>query len=403
MASTTAHIVPRCMPNEAETTQGLAVLVHDLLLSREAMKFTGRVYQRPKSQFWWIQYSHNGTVHRESSKSTNREDAERLLRLRVQELGADRLGLKKFIGPASERIKINELLDTLDSDMQLRSLRSLKATQSHLKQTRAAFGHYRVKEITSTLIDKWIQRELAKENAWASSTINRRLAVLQRAFRVAKEQGMLAEVPKIRKLSELGRVRQGFFEKADFDALVAKLPDHVKDFARFAYLTGWRKGEISSLKWSDVDMAGRVIRLRPENSKNAQGRTLALEGQLLSIIELQYADRIVDGKMMEYVFNYDGQRLRSFSKSWRRACKEANIGPRLFHDLRRTAVRNMVRAGIPEVHAMATSGHKTRAIFDRYNIVSEDDLRAAQKKLQQHLSQEPDSRKVVSIQTAQGA
>jgi hypothetical protein len=69
---------------------------------------------------------------------------------------------------------------------------------------------------------------------------------------------------------------------------------------------------------------------------------------------------------------------------------------RLFHDLRRSGVRNMVRAGVREGVAMAISGHRTRAIFDRYNIASDEDLRQAMKQTE-HLATQPAKQKVVSI------
>ena len=202
-------------------------------------------------------------------------------------------------------------------------------------------------------------------------------------------------------------VRQGFFERAEFERVVAALPEILRDVARFGYLTGWRRGEILSLRWSDVDREGGVIRLRPEHAKNGRGRQLVLAGEdLPALIERRWAARVVettspDGtattRVSPYVFHRQGQPIVDFRKAWAAACGSAGVTGRLFHDLRRTSVRNMVRAGVRETIAMAVSGHRTRSIFDRYNIVSEADLREAAARTSAYVSQLPLESTVVPL------
>ena len=253
----------------------------------------------------------------------------------------------------------------------------------------------------------------------SNSTINRELQPLGKAFKLAIERRHLSSAPLIRHLSEQGNARQGFFNDAEFHALVDGLPKHLQDFVRFAYLTGWRKGEIASLRWEDV--AGDVIRLRPENSKNGEPRALILDGELAELVTRRRVSRQVKSEnsvtLTDLVFHHKGRAIADFRKAWARACVVAGVGKlvcprcyggvngeqhcakcnrqwkqerlkyvgRIFHDFRRTAVRNMVRAGVPEKVAMSISGHKTRSIFDRYNIVSERDLRDAIQRTQAYL------------------
>jgi integrase len=88
----------------------------------------------------------------------------------------------------------------------------------------------------------------------------------------------------------------------------------------------------------------------------------------------------------DLIFTRAGRRIATFRKAWSSAARRAGLSGLLFHDLRRTGVRNLIRAGVPERVAMAISGHKTRAIFERYNIVSGRDLKDAAAKLEAYLA-----------------
>ena len=182
-------------------------------------------------------------------------------------------------------------------------------------------------------------------------------------------------------------VRKGFFEHGDFLALREALPDYMKGFVTFAYKTGWRMSEIEGLTWAQVDLVNGIVRLEVGDTKNDEGRTVYLDEELQEIFQALHDDRKNHAKVTPWVFVNEPKNgpVKDFRGTWATACETAEIGKRLFHDFRRTAVRNMVRAGIPERVAMMVSGHKTRSVFDRYNIVSDTDLRLASQKTETYL------------------
>ncbi len=215
-------------------------------------------------------------------------------------------------------------------------------------------------------------------------------------------------VPYISMLKE-NNVRKGFFEHGDFLALRQNLPDHLKGFVTFCYRVGWRESEVTGLTWSQVDLHQGIVRLEVGETKNNEGRTVYLDNELKKIFENQWELRKKNKIITPYVFtNHAGiGKIRGIRGSWNTACIKAGIGygyrvskkhiqewegklpkgPTL-HDFRRTAVRNSIRAGIPERVAMTISGHKTRSIFDRYNIVNDEDLRLAAKAHETYLSKQ---------------
>ena len=148
-----------------------------------------------------------------------------------------------------------------------------------------------------------------------------------------------------------------------------------------------RQGEILKLGWGQVDFTHRVIRLEPGTTKNRHARTVAMSEELFAELQEQrlLRDRRFPGGTWVFFNHKTGARIQSFRKAWKTACKRIGQPSALFHDLRRTGVRNLVRAGVSENIAMAISGHKTRSVFDRYDIVDESDIKAAAAAVEEYL------------------
>lgn len=343
---------------------------------------------------WYVAYYVKGTEHRETTGTPDLKKARRFHRRRMDEVSADRQGLRKFIGPVAQRVQVDELLDDLEKDYKLRGIRSAHNVRSHAKPIRQYFGATRAVDVTAEMVDRFVEDRVAAGKAPA--TINRATQILGQAFRLARKRHKVVAIPDIRHLPERN-ARQGFFERDQFDKVVGALPEHLQDVALFGYLTGWRRGEILGLRWSDVDLEGGAVRLRPEASKNGHARVLILDATLRSLMARRERARLVeqkdgDPKVVDLVFHRSGEPIVDIRKAWATACVKAGlyqvekdetgvervVPDRLFHDLRRTAVRNLVKAGVPERVAMEVSGHKTRSMFDRYHIVNETDLRDAQ-------------------------
>jgi len=153
----------------------------------------------------------------------------------------------------------------------------------------------------------------------------------------------------------------------------------------FFYVTGWRLSEVLSLKWSQVDFGAGRVYLEAGTTKNDEPRVFPFTNELREVLEAQrkYTKGIrkEKGQIIPWVFHREGKRVRSFRRSWLTACKGAGVPGRIVHDFRRTAVRNLVRAGVPEGVAMKMTGHKTRSVFERYNIVNDADLDEAARRL----------------------
>jgi integrase len=210
-------------------------------------------------------------------------------------------------------------------------------------------------------------------------------------FHLAVADGKLTAIPHIEMLPE-APPRKGFLEVEEFRRLRQHLPEHLRPVLTLGYYSGMRLGEIRHLKWENVDLAENSIRLYNDETKSGEPRLVPLISELPTMFKM-----LRQQSKSAYVFG-NGQPLGSFRKAWQTACVKAELGKKekledgtvvysgiTFHDLRRSGVRNLVRSGVPERVAMAISGHKTRAVFERYNIVSERDLKEAGTRLSAYL------------------
>jgi len=334
------------------------------------MRGQGRIFKRGTTV--WISYCVHGREHRESSHSEDVKAAEKLLQARLREKAADELGLQQFTEPASKKITVHDLLESLKSDLALRGKASPQ-NLSTLKRADESFGHFLALGLTPKHVSDFIESKLAEE--YKPASINRITGCVRQAFELAVREGRVSRAPYIKQLSEAGNARQGFCSAAQFARVRENLPADLRDFAQFAFSTGWRRGEIAGLDWSNVQDGDSVIRLRPEQAKNGHGRSVPVVGELRGIIARRRAARQLEATSL--VFHREGRAVFEFRKAWASACRKAGCAGLLFHDLRRSAVSAMVAAHVPQLVAMGISGHRTASMFGRYCIVPEQEQRDA--------------------------
>ena len=276
------------------------------------------------------------------------------------------------------------------NDYKINGRKSVKMVEYNLNHLRDYFGGMKAKNITADKIRAyvtWRKRQKTHYNRPpTNATINRELSALRRMFTLASQAGRVRAIPFIRKLKE-NNVRKGFFTHYEYLSLRDALPPYLRPVVAFAYYTGMRKSEILKLVWSQVDLREGTVRLEVGTTKNDDARTVALPSDLLEELKNQRAIRDKEFPQCKFVFfnHKTGKQIKDFRGAWDRATCKCGLEGRLFHDFRRTGVRNLIRAGVPESVAMAISGHRTRTVFDRYNIVDEKDLRTASERLQDYI------------------
>jgi integrase len=361
----------------------------DTTAQRRRCETAGHAITIREQSIWWIRYQVDGRVQCVTTRSTDRAIAEHLLRTRAIPCAVP------VVVPPAAPLGFDEAVEDLLADYRMNGKRSLRTVTLRInKHLRPIFRGQALPAITTSRVRDYILHRQA-EGA-SNATVNRDLIVIKRLFSLAVRDGKLPTKPYIPLLREQN-IRRGFFEVDQFLTIRRHLPAHMQNIAAFAFITGWRTpSEILPLEWRQVDWHAGEIRLDPGTTKNGEGRVFPLTTELRRVLECQrrVKDTLTARTLsVRHVFCYTigvkaGQGITegAFTKAWRKARVLAGCPDRIPHDFRRTAVRNLVRAGVPERVAMHLTGHKTRAIFERYNIVSPGDLREAAERLNQYTS-----------------
>ncbi len=330
---------------------------------------------------WWLKYrGPDGRTVRESTGTTNKVVARRILKVRE---GDSERGI--FVPAKQNRIMFWEAAKAVLEDYQIHGRRSLDHARRRFSlHLSPVFGQRRLAAILPSEIKTFV---IDRQNEGAANgEINRELALLRRTFSLALKGGLISAKPSIEMLPE-AEPRQGFVLAEQFEKIAARLRPAVAAPVRFAYFTGWRiRAEVFTLEWRHVDWDAECVRLEGKYSKNGEPRPFPFGPfpQLLALLEQQRAEheRLArDGVICPHVFHRKGKQVRDLRRAWESACTAAGYPGRLLHDLRRSAVRNLVRAGVSEEVAKSLTGHKTNSVFSRYNITSEEDQLNAVRRL----------------------
>lgn len=353
-------------------------------LFHPAYKRNGQLFH---TRTWYLRYQWNCRKYQVSLKATKLMLAIK----RAKEVIA-KLGRGQLVGAEANRLKFAEMAEMIQKDYDHKLNRSKDRLEDHLNSLEGFFGNARAVDITAERIEAYVDE--CRKDGDAFGTIQNRLAALKRMFTLAERRMLINQRPAFPVLAK-SKPREGFFDLDSFWAVHRLLPKEVQPVAETAYWTGWRKNEILDMKWDQVDFVGNTIRLWPGTTKNDEGRVFPFGGfpELKTLLEKQRAHTDAVEKSTEkkivWVFHRNGRKIKTFKNAWKMACEKAGVPERIFHDLRRTAVRNLVRAGVPERIAMILTGHKTRSIFERYNIVNEKDLMEGVSKLAAFFDQHP--------------
>lgn len=377
------------------------------------------LYKQKGSEKYWIKIHRPGQRNKPDRIPTGTADYDAAKRQLDAMVGDLARGLP--VNPKLNTIEFWQLCESVIEDYENSGYKSIQSAKARFnKHIVPYFGSMIAVYITDVEIQRY--RTHRRKALAKPATIRRELELVKRAFTLGARAYRIPmpyiELPKVQ------NARQGFFEEADFQKVMAAIDAQYRPFLFFAYVTGWRSGEIKDLRRRHLDFPGRCIRLDPGTTKNGDGRVFPM---IMGLEEMLKSITAAPGFSNDYVFtcqrlNNKGEPIRGssrkgkplgdrrpigdFQKAFNTACYKAGLPcvtepwsyiepksgkaftgirvvscSRIPHDFRRTAVRNLTRMGTPDKVAMDMCGHRTREVFDRYRIVSQNDLDMARDRM----------------------
>jgi integrase len=376
------------------------------MATRRRGRSEGSIYKQPGCRTWTIKFSDHGKTVREASGKRDYAAAQQLLIKRLREVDTS-----TFVEPEVRRILVSELVEDFFRDYRVNLRKSLDDATARWKlHLEPFFGAMRAADVTSSVINKYVDRRL--DEGAANATVNRELAVLKKMFRLAYYKACPAKVTRVPGFPRLkeSKPRSGFLENEQYDRLTAAVTElWQRALIEVAHTYGWRKQELLDLRARQVDLLARTIRLDPGETKNGEGREVTMTDMVHALLT-----ECVRGKSGgdDFVFTRsNGRPVRDFRKSWADLCIKAGLGLMrcrkcekpvtgekcetcgasgrglkysglILHDTRRSAARNLRRAGVGEETIMRIGGWLTPSVFKRYSIVSQTDVTEALQKLE---------------------
>ncbi len=344
--------------------------------------------RRAAGVFWWKLGRARMSTGCRTEKDAQSWVVERLVEMRRGHL----------VGARPAVLKWDDLEKMVCDRWTVDERRGLLQCMARLRHLRRAFAGWQATAITSDRVTAYAVRRRAEDAA--VGTVNLELAILRRAFGLAREAGRLDVIPVIHRLP--GTVhRTGTVERGDLEAILAAMPARYRPPLEALYWTGWRLSEVLHLVWSRVDLAAHELRL--DRSKTGQPRVLCYSAipRLCELLDEAHQRRTFSPVIFPGRAGRPMNRT-TVEKHWRAACRACRLpDSTLIHDLRRTAVRDLRRAGVPLAVAMGAVGHTSLAVHQGYSIVAREDQAAGMAALVALRAGEPVQRRLVTMGGAQ--